>query len=53
MTKCLRTGYRGKNVSTPEGLSRKHLCVLCPLFVYLLVFNPGGSKGKEESLFIK
>jgi hypothetical protein len=29
------------------------LCALCLLFVHPLVFNPGGSKGKEESLSIK
>jgi len=37
----------------PEGLSRNDLCALCLLFVHPLAFNPGGSKGKEESLSIK
>jgi len=29
------------------------LCALCLLFVHPFVFIPGGSKGKEESIFIK
>jgi hypothetical protein len=29
------------------------LCALCLLFVHPLVFIPGGSKGKEESIPIK
>jgi hypothetical protein len=36
-----------------QGLSRNDLFVLCLLFVPPLVFNPGGSKGKEEPIFIK
>jgi len=29
------------------------LCALCFLFVHALVSIPGGSKGKEESIFIE
>jgi hypothetical protein len=36
-----------------QGLSRNDLCALCLLFVHPLVFIPGGSKGKEESISIK
>jgi hypothetical protein len=54
MAKCLWKKYRGKEDQySPEGLSRTHLCALCLLFIHLLVFNPGGSRGKEESLSIK
>jgi len=62
MAKCPAPGCTGKSgplfhpsrkVNTAKGLSRKDLCALCLLFVHPLVFNPGGSKGKEESLSIK
>jgi len=36
-----------------QGLSRNDLCALFFLFVHPLVSIPGGSKGKEEAIFIK
>ena len=62
MAKGSRPGCKGKSgspshpsreVNTAEGLSRNDLCVLCLLFVPPLIFNPRGSKGKEESISIK
>jgi hypothetical protein len=62
MAKCLRSACRGKSdplsdpsrkVKTAKGLSRNDLCALCLLFVHPLVFIPGGSKGKGESISIK
>ncbi len=58
----LKTGMQRKNrlsfppfrkVNTAKGLSRTDLCVLCLLFVPPLIFNPRGSRGKEESISIK
>jgi hypothetical protein len=40
-------------VKNTKGLSKDDLCALCFLFVHPLVFIPEGSKGKEESIFIK
>jgi hypothetical protein len=42
-----------RKVKNTKGLSRDDLCALCFLFVHPLVFIPGGSKGKEESISIK
>jgi len=62
MAKCSAPGCRGKSgplshpsrkVKSAKGLSRNDLCVLCLLFVHPFVFNPGGSKGKEESIPIQ
>jgi hypothetical protein len=62
MARCSAPGCRGKNgplshpsrkVKMAKGLSRNDLCALCLLFVHPLVFIPGGSKGKEESIPIK
>jgi len=62
MAKCSVPECRGKSgplsrfsrkVKTAKGPSRNDLCALCPLFVYPLAFILGGSKGKEESIFIK
>jgi len=58
----LRPGCRAKSgplshpsrkVKMAKGLSRNDLCALRLLFVHPLVFTPGGSKGKEESISIK
>jgi len=58
----LRLGCRGKRgplsrpsrkVNTAKGLSKNDLCALCLLFIPPLLFNPGGSKGKEESKSIE
>jgi len=43
----------GKKGNTAKGLSGNDLCALGLLFVHPLVFNPRGSKRKEESIFIK
>jgi len=40
-------------VITAKGLSWNNLCVLCLLFGHPVVFNPGGSKGKEELISIE
>jgi hypothetical protein len=40
-------------MNTAHGLPRNALCALCLLFVHSLLFNPGGSKGKEEFIFIE
>jgi hypothetical protein len=62
MAKSLRPGCRRKSgpisnarrkVKNTKGLSKDDLCDLCFLFVHPLVFIPGGSKGKEESISIK
>jgi len=62
MAKSSSPGCRGKSgafsqpsrkVKTAKGLSRNDLCALGLLFVPPLVFIPGGSKGKEESISIK
>jgi len=62
MGKCSAPGCRGKSgplshrsrkVNTAKGISKNDLCALCLLFVHPLVFNPRGSKGKEESISIK
>ena len=62
MVKCSVPGCMGKNgplshpsrkVNTGKRLSRNDLCALCLLFVHPLVFIPGGSKGKEESISIQ
>ena len=62
MAKCLAPGCRSKSgplchpsrkVKTAEEFSRNDLCALRPLFVHPLVFIPGGSKGKEESISIQ
>jgi len=53
MAKGSGSGCRWEKVHTAKGLSRNDLCALRLLFVNPLVFNPGGSKGKEESLSIK
>jgi len=62
MARCSAPGCRGKNgplshpsrkVKMAKGLSRNDLCALCLLFVHPLVFIPGGSKPKEESMSIK
>jgi len=45
--------HPSRKAKMAKGLSRNDLCALCLLFVHPLVFNPGGSKGKEESLSIK
>jgi hypothetical protein len=62
MAKGSGPGCRGKSgplshlsrkINTAKGLSRKDLCALCLLFVHPLVFNPGGSKGREESISVE
>jgi hypothetical protein len=62
MAKCSAPGCRAKsgpifNVSrkakTVKGLPRNALCALCLLFAHPLVFIPGGSKGKGESIFYR
>jgi hypothetical protein len=62
MAKGSAPGCRGKSgllshpsrkINTARGFSRNDLCALGLLFVHPLVFNPGGSKAKEESLAIK
>jgi hypothetical protein len=42
-----------RKAKSPKGLSERDLCDHCSLFVHLFVLIPGGSKGKEESIFIK
>jgi hypothetical protein len=42
-----------RKVKKAKGLSRSDLCALCLLFVPLLVFIPGGSKGEEDSILIE
>jgi hypothetical protein len=53
MAKGSGSGCRWEKVRTAKELSRNDLCALRLLFVHPLVFNPGGSKGKEESLSIE
>jgi hypothetical protein len=62
MAKSSRPGCRGKSgpfsdasrkVKSGRGLSGNDLCALCFFFVHPLVFIPGESKGKEESISIK
>jgi len=61
MAKCSGTGCKGKRgplfhpsrkINT-VGFIRSDLCALCLLFVYPLIFNPGGSKGKKEPISIE
>jgi hypothetical protein len=40
-------------INAAHGLSRSGLFALCLLFLHPLVFNPGGSKGQEESISIE
>jgi hypothetical protein len=37
----------------PKGLSEKDLCALCFLFIYPLVFIPGGANGVGEGISIE
>jgi hypothetical protein len=53
MAKAQRQDAGEGKVNTAKWLSGKDLCALALLFVHPLVFNARGSKGKEESLFIK
>jgi hypothetical protein len=62
MAKYSAPGCKGKSgplshpsrkVKTAKGLSRNDLCALRLLFVHPLVFLPGGSKRKEESMSTK
>jgi hypothetical protein len=52
-TKSAALSHPYREVKTAKGLSRNDLCALCSLFVHPLVFVPGKSKGKEESISIK
>jgi hypothetical protein len=45
--------HPSRRLNTAKGLSRNDLCALCLLCVHPLVFNPRGSKGKEESISMK
>jgi hypothetical protein len=62
MAKSSRPGCRRKSglISNPprkvkntKAFFKDDLCALCFLFVHPLVFNPGGSKGKEKSISIR
>jgi|GEM_PF-2864041 len=62
MAKCSAPGLRARaalfsllsrKVKTAKGLSRNDLCALRLLLVHPLVFIPGGSKSKAESISIK
>jgi hypothetical protein len=62
MGKSSRPGCRRKSVpisnaprkvKNTKGLSRGDLCALCLLFVHPLVFIPGASEDKEESISVK
>jgi hypothetical protein len=42
-----------RKVKNTKAFFKDDLCALCFLFVHPLVFNPGGSKGKEKSISIR